>query len=298
MVSADSRCTQVNPVQWLQKLKTNVCLLPQLLFFPSFVSPEIPSLTLPLEVGVQREHSSHLLPEWSQSYRRLPPGRHLPPLYLLWRTERSISSPAQHQIGTLTYFPTASVQSATVSSRTKMTPVKDAGSRQVNRKKCHFWSSNHPLAAGKEVKIGKNKGEIEAFGGEKGVFNMRALLSVQRRLNGRWESFGFLRFRHRGKAGWGVSKMEIERDSRCCEALPSHCLSSLCLIGLPPPSPYSLPTPHLPSSSSLHHSPSPLPAVRRAAGCQPRRLLVLPLLLLLTMQLSSASRRIGRDEDA
>lgn len=133
----------------------NKCLsVASVAFFPSFVS-EIPSLILPLEVGVQREHSSHLLPEWSQSYRRLPPGRHLPPLYLLWRTERSISSPAQHQIGTLTYFPTASVQSATVSSRTKMTPVKDAGSRQVNRKKCHSWSSKHPLAAGKEVKIGK-----------------------------------------------------------------------------------------------------------------------------------------------
>lgn len=165
----------------------NKCLsVASVAFFPpSFVSPEIPSLILPLEVGVQREHSSHLLPEWSQSYRRLPPGRHLPPLYLLWRTERSISSPAQHQIGTLTYFPTASVQSATVSTRTKMTPVKDAGSQQLNRKKSHFRSSNHPLAAGREVKIGKDKCEIEAFGGKKGVFNMRALLSVQRRLNGR-----------------------------------------------------------------------------------------------------------------
>lgn len=149
-----------------------------------------------------------------------------------------------------------------------MTRVKDTGSRQVNRKKCHFWSSNHPLAAGKEVKIGKNKGEIEAFGGKKGVFNMRALLSVQRRLNGRWESFGFLRFRHRGKAGWGVSKMEIERDSRCCEALPSRCLSSLCLIGLPPPSPHPTFPPPLLSITPL--LPSQLWEEQRAAspgGC-------------------------------
>ena len=67
-------------------------------------------------------------------------------------------------------------------------------------------------------------------------------------------------------------EMEMERDSRCCEALPSHCLSSLCLIGLPPPSP------PLPPPSTSH---PPLPAVTRAMGRQPWRLLVLPLLLLL-----------------
>lgn len=66
-----------------------------------------------------------------------------------------------------------------------MTPVKDAGSRQVNRKKCHFWSSNHPLAAGKEVKIGKNRGEIEAFGGEKRCFQYEG--TPQRTEKTEWE---------------------------------------------------------------------------------------------------------------
>lgn len=75
-------------------------------------------------------------------------------------------------------------------------------------------------------------------------------------------------------------EMEIERDSRCCEALPSHCLSSLCLIGLPPPSP-----PHV----LPHPSHPPLPAVTRAMGRQPRRLLVQPLLLLLSTLSSSSS---------
>lgn len=58
------------------------------------------------------------------------------------------------------------------------------------------------------------------------------------------------------------AEMESERDPRCCEALPSRCLASLSLIGLPPPS--------LPPSSSLPLAPS-LPAVTRAM-----RLLVLP----------------------
>lgn len=41
--------------------------------------------------------------------------------------------------------------------------------------------------------------------------------------------------------------MEMERDSRCCEALPSYCLNSVCLIGLPPPFLHSSSLPSLPS---------------------------------------------------
>lgn len=94
------------------------------------------------------------------------------------------------------------------------------------------------------------------------------------RLNGRWKSFGFYASETEEGGEW---ESDGDRDSQCCEALPSHCLSSQCLIGLPPPS--------IAPSCSLHPSHPPLPAVTKAMGRLPLRLLVLPLLLLLLLPL-------------
>lgn len=110
---------------------------------------------------------------------------------------------------------------------------------------------------------------------------MRAAPTIYRETEWEMRDLWFLCFRDRREGGKRERGMEIERDSRCCEALPSYCLSSLCLIGLLTPSPPPPPSPLLPSLLLFPPFHPPLPAVTRAMGRQPWRLLVLPLLLPL-----------------
>lgn len=91
-------------------------------------------------------------------------------------------------------------------------------------------------------------------------------------------------------------EMEIERDSPYCEALPWRCFSSLCLIGLSPPSPPHRLPPPLPSSPPSCDKTDEPPA-SEAAGPDP-----LPSFFLLSRPPFPHSpvpgSRIGQGEDA
>lgn len=93
---------------------------------------------------------------------------------------------------------------------------------------------------------------VETFKSE--AEKISTALKQAERMNGRWESGVF--YASRTESGKKEREGERDGDSECCEALPSCCLSSLCLIGLPPPS-----SPHLLPPSSSH---PPLPAVAQA----------------------------------